>query len=165
MHRLVGTCVLRLNGSIDKWYLKSALYNGVDLLDHPVTFEPGQQVSGIVVVLSDRRTELAINAVDEHGQPTREFAALVFSTDSERWGEGSRYIRSYVPMSDPRADVITGLPGGDYFAVAVDDIALDAMYDPIVLGQLASKATRVTIDSGDRTTLELRRLRSTTEGR
>jgi hypothetical protein len=117
--------------------LKSALYHGVDLLDQPITFEIGQPVTGIEVVLSDQRSELKIAAVDEHGQPTREFAALVFSTDSARWYEGSRYVRSYVPLTDPRSDALTGLPGGEYFAVAVEDIESSALHDASILAQLA----------------------------
>ncbi len=64
---LSGTCVLRLTGSLPGWYLKSAMYRGVDLLDKPTTFEAGQLLNGIEVVLSDRRSELFVSATDEHG--------------------------------------------------------------------------------------------------
>jgi hypothetical protein len=157
---LIGTCVLRLNGSIENWYLKSALYNGTNLLDQPITFAPGQQIMGIDIVLSDRRSELRIDAIDEHGQPTRDYAALIFSTDSSRWADGSRYVRSYIPQTDPRIDMIVGLPSGEYFAVALEDIELDALRDPIVLSKLAPLATRFTVGSADKTTVHVRRIQN-----
>ena len=51
------------------------------------------------VVLSDRRTGLTLHVDDEHGHRTREYAAIVFSTDKERWKNGWGYLRAYVPPS------------------------------------------------------------------
>jgi hypothetical protein len=42
-----------------------------------------------------------------------------------------------------------GLPAGDYYLIAVDDIEYTATHDPAVLQKLALKATRVTIPDRD----------------
>ena len=47
-----------------------------------------------------------------------------------------------------RPDTITGLPPGDYFAVAVDDMEPDVLRDPELLDRLSRAATRVSLGEG-----------------
>jgi hypothetical protein len=50
-----------------------------------------------------------------------------------------------------------GLPAGDYYLIAVDDIEYNATRDPAVLEKLARKATRVTIPERDLIEVPLQR--------
>jgi hypothetical protein len=172
---VVGTCVVRVMGNMGRWSVKSIMQGDVDLLDRPVTFEPGQQLRNVQVVLSDKRTELVLNVVDEHGLATREYVAIAFATDKAKWDDNSRYVRLYIPQpplparipaptrgsADLRAapterrDLIAGLPAGDYYVVALADIAAEDSRDPGMLERLAAGATRVSVTM-DRSPLDVR---------
>lgn len=58
-----------------------------------------------------------------------------------------------------RRQVVGGLPAGDYFAIAVDDLEIDGFRDPPVLEQLSRRATRVTIADGARAEVTLPRIK------
>ena len=162
---IVGTCIVRVTGNMGRWNVKSVTQGDADLMDRPVTFDPGQQLRNVQVVLTDKRTELALNVVDDRGVATREYVAIVFSADKTKWNDMSRYLRLYVPQppaSTPpaapfrgttdlrlapleRRDLVAGLPPGEYYVVVLTDIAPDDARDPSMLERLAAGATRVSL--------------------
>jgi hypothetical protein len=180
---IVGTCVARLQGNTGRWTLKSLEQGDVDLMDRPITFEPGQRLRDVQAVLTDRRTELTLHVVDDRGLATRDYVAIIFSTDQTKWTEGSRYIRTYAPPSlppvvsparmAPRAtaagrrngsatvtlpppdgrEFVTGLPPGDYYIVALVDVAAEDSRDPKFIERLAAGARRVSLT--DRSPLDV----------
>lgn len=172
---LSGTCIPRVFGGIGRWTVKAILHEGMDLLERPTTFEPGQHLRDVQVILTDRRTELAFQVVDERGRPTRDYVALVFPADKARWLEGAWFVRTYVPQplldqvvgpsksgtpAAPRVrrDSVSGLPPGEYYAVAIDDIDPEDVRDPALLDRLAPDAVRVTLGDGAGLEVSLRRL-------
>jgi hypothetical protein len=175
---IVGTCMVRVMGNLGRWNVKSITQGDSDLMDRPVTFDPGRQLRNVRVVLTDKRTLLALNVVDDRGQVTREFVGLVFSTDKTKWSDQSeRYVHVYVPYlvvdraaAPPRGsadlrpapaeqrDRISGLPPGDYYAVALTDIAPDDTHDPAILERLAAVATRVSLTDRAPAEVSLRRI-------
>jgi hypothetical protein len=62
-----------------------------------------------------------------------------------------------VNLNPPRREVLAGMPG-DYFAIALDDLDLESLRDPDVLGQLARGATRVTLADNGPAEVNLRRI-------
>ena len=174
---IVGTCVVLAQGNMGRWAVKSVTQDDVDLMDRPITFDPGQQLTNVRIVLSDRRTELIPQVTDDHGLPTREYVAMVFSQDKTKWIETSRYVRTYVPptqggMSAGRAangsaavaaprperpDALSGLPPGEYYVVAVDDLPSEGGRDADVLEALVGDAVRVTLTDTAPTRVSLRR--------
>ena len=94
---LSGTCYARASAGFGPWTIKAILHEGVDLLDRPITFEAGQHLRNVQIVMTDRRTELVFRVADERGQPTQEYVAIVFPTDKGHWVEGSPFLRTYVP--------------------------------------------------------------------
>jgi hypothetical protein len=171
---IVGSCLVMTQGNTGRYAVKSVAQEDVDLMDRPITFEPGQRLTNIRVVLSDRRTELTLDVTDEHGLPTREYVAMVFSQDRTKWNEMSRYVRVYVPPqvvtaptaaanSSPavarpvRPDTVSGLPPGQYYVVAVDDLPSDSARDSNVLETLVDDAMRVTISDTAPARASLRR--------
>jgi hypothetical protein len=137
------------------------------------------------IVLTDKRTELTMQVADEQGNTTRDYVALVFSTDKARWSpNGSRYVRPYVPPpiaaggspafgavlnssdavvavtpggSNARPDTLNGMPPGDYYVVALDDIDGDSVRDLDVLEQLSRRAARMALADGAPAQINLRR--------
>jgi Carboxypeptidase regulatory-like domain len=55
---------------------------------------------------------------------------------------------------------IRNVLAGDYFAVAVDDVAFDDLRDPEYLERLSQMATRVSISPGETQTVQLRRVKA-----
>jgi hypothetical protein len=209
-----GNCMARFNGGIGRWNVKAITHDGKDLMDRAVRFEQGQTLKDVEVILTDKRTELTLHVADEHGAPTREYAAILFSTDKARWTENSRYVRTYMPPSeqmlammppqgrsnsmpvtggvvnggvvtggvvgglsaggasyvtfgsqfpmsggmDPRKEMLTNMPAGDYYIVALDDIDAESARDPEMLDQLSRGATRVRLVEGVPADVNLRRL-------
>ena len=106
------------------------------------------------------------------GTPTGEYAAVAFPVQTERWRHPERYISAAAPLpasflgkpdrsgtgGEPgRSLRFIGLPAGDYYLIAVDDIEYHATHDPAVLQKLSLKATRVTIPERDLIEVPLRR--------
>lgn len=161
---LFGTCILSLNAvNLGDWAVAAVYAGDTDLLDRPVSFDSGQDLRDVRVVMSDRHTQLDLRVTDESGVPTREYVALVFSVDAARWHAASRFIRPFQPSSRPSGqaqpsavigtsratpDRISDLPRSDYFAIALDDLPADAARNPETLAQLAKSATRVTVAAG-----------------
>jgi hypothetical protein len=90
----------------------------------------------------------------------------------ERWRSPERYISAVAPLPssflgtpDPsrtggepgRTVRFIGLPAGDYYLIAVDDIEYNATRDPAVLEKLVRNATRVTIPERDLIEVPLQR--------
>jgi hypothetical protein len=169
---LLGTCVARVSSSLGPLTVKAVMANDVDLMDRPVAFQSGQQLRNVEVIVTDKQTNLTLHVTDGSGQPTLEYVALVFPIDNARWFEQSRYIRTFVPpppldevfeapetvtpgaaSTTGTRELIIGLPPGEYYVVALDDLESEAVYDPAVLDSLTRAATRVTVT--DRTAAEV----------
>jgi hypothetical protein len=73
-------------------------------------------------------------------------------------GGGRGFAVPGVGVSPARREVLAGMPAGDYYAVAVDDLDLESVRDPEVLAQLARGATRVTLADSGPAELNLRRI-------
>ena len=175
---LLGTCQAPSRLTFGRWTLKSATRGSQDLLEKPLTFEPGQHLDGIQLVFTDRKSELRFRVTDEQGQTTSEYVALVFPTDKSRWDNrtGSGVEPFYLPpidvvremerMTPPqsgrppgamRREAMTVSPG-DYYVIAVDDIGHEEMRMPAVLEQLATSAIRVSVAEGANVEAVLRRM-------
>jgi len=81
---------------------------------------------------------------------------LVFSRDREKWTlPQTRYIRSAQPDQDGRFK-ITGLPAGEYYAVALDYVDFGDMNDPEFLDRIKDRATMLQMDDGGAKVLDLK---------
>jgi len=168
-----GTCSAQPSGGFGRWMLKAVNVNGQNLLDAPVTFQPGQQLRDVQVVVTDRPSSMTFQVSDETGQPTRDFVAVVYPVDKGRWTNSAR---TYVPptmameamrsaMNSPgpanpamiRPQMLPGLRPGDYYVIAVDDLEFEDIRDPVVLDRLRSSATRVSVSEGSTVNVSLQR--------
>jgi hypothetical protein len=169
---LNGTCGAQPQGSFGRWMLKSVTIRGQNLMDQLVTFETGQQYTNVHIVVTDKRTQMDLRVSGDDGQPTREYVALAFPLDKSKWTGPSRQMRTYVPQQIisipagrtgtttatymltesgiPRGpggpqEQLLGLPAGEYYVIALDDIEAEDTLDPGVLERLTSSAIRVTL--------------------
>jgi hypothetical protein len=138
------------------WWLRSAIVNGRDVLDHPL--EVGgttSNMSGAVLTFTDRRNELTGTLTTATGAPASEFIVVVYAADESYWRPGARRLRSTRPASDG-AFTVVGLPAGDYLIAALTDIDPDAWQHPDFLRQLVSASVKVAIRDGEVTRQDLR---------
>ena len=156
------------------------MYNGDNLLDAPYTFQPGQQLRNVQVIVTDKRTEIGFRVADENGQSTREYVALLYPVDKTQWSQAVRTLvgppvastppasrapvvngsaRGPVAIPPVRRESISGIRPGEYFAVAVDDMEMEDSHDPVVLERLASSGVRVTVSEGANQEIPLRRVK------
>ena len=80
---------------------------------------------------------------------------IVFSSDSQKWAEDSRFVRSGRPDQQGQYQ-IRGPPAGEYLAVAIDYVQEGMWNDPEFLESLRRYAQRVTISEGNGVSLALR---------
>lgn len=158
---LIGTCGAMPRAMFGAWTLKAVMFRGRNLMDEPFTFEPGQHYGDVQIVVTDKRNEILLRVSDDAGQVTREFVAIAFSTDKSKWTQFQRYIHTFAttapappaanrPNSPPVGPAglprMTGLPAGEYYIIAVDDIAYDDATDPVILEKLALIASRIVVN-------------------
>jgi len=131
------------------------MLNGRDVADAPLEVKPNEDVPGLVVMLTDRPTELSGTVVDRAGRPAPGFPIVVFSTDRAYWTIGSRRIQQARPSSDGKY-TLTGLPAGEYYVCAVTDLDQAQLYDPVFLEALAAGSFKITLTDGERKTQDLK---------
>jgi hypothetical protein len=64
-------------------------------------------------------------------------------------------------IGSSRREIVSGMPAGEYFVIAVDDFEIDGFRDPPFLEQLSRRAMRVTIADGARAEVTLQRIKVT----
>jgi hypothetical protein len=168
---LGGTC--GAVPAFGRWTLKSVILRGQNLADEMITFEAGQHYSDVQVVLTDKRTQMDLRVTDQTGQATHDYVAVAFPADKTRWKQLQRYVRTYSPPPPPPVGVlvpppsslsptqigvaagmtggnasspgIVGLPPGEYYVIAIDDMEIEDSQDPGVLERLIPSALRVAV--------------------
>lgn len=150
---------LRMLGVPAGWALKSVIANGVDVTDTSLPFgTKDQSLKDVEVVLTNQLTQLTGLVTDALGRSIAGCAVLIFSTDHDRWYDGSRFFGQ--TLSRNGAFGRNGLPQGDYLVAAVDWLQPEELaggwQDPALLETLARGATRVTLTEGQKTSVSLK---------
>jgi hypothetical protein len=102
-------------------------------------------------VLTTETTELSGSVVDAEQRVVPDASIIVFAEDARRIWRRARWVRPDLTG----AFAITGLPPGDYLAVALADVDETRWYAPDYLDALRRQATRVTLAGGVKTTIVL----------
>ena len=58
-----------------------------------------------------------------------------------------------------RRDSVNGLPPGEYYVVAADDLESEAVHDPLALESLSHSASRITLTDSAPAEVSLRRVK------
>jgi hypothetical protein len=146
---------LSSTGGLGMWVLKSALAGAQDVLDLPLEVKPGENVGGLTVTMSTRRTELSGTLQSPTGQPIGDYTIVAFSSDQRHWTPQSRRIQATRPATDGRFS-FRDLPAGDYRMAAVSDVENGQWFDPAFLRQLIGASMTVTIGEGERRIQDVR---------
>ncbi len=146
----------RLRATVpDGWAVTSMLHDGHDVTDTVFELKSGEVLSGVQVVLTSRVNSIGGQVVDEKGTPITDGTIIVFATDSEKWSEDSRFVRSVRPDQQGSYQ-IRGLPPGEYFAVAIDYVEEGMWNDPEYLDAIRRYGQKVSLGDADAQTVTLK---------
>lgn len=131
------------------WMVKSVRLGDRDLADAGVDLSAGGDVSGVVVTLTDRPSELTGRVLDGEAKPVSMFPIVVFSSDRAHWGPTGRRVHAVQPATDG-SFVIAGLPAGQYYMAAVTEVDPRELTSVAFLESLIPSAITVTLADGER---------------
>ena len=151
---IAGPQMLRVQGVPAGWMLKSITVDGTDITDGVYDFKPGNNVTGLVVTITDRVTDLTGAVRDALGQPVTDYVLVAFSEDTKLWGPQSRYVQTARPNQNGTFS-IKGLPPGRYLAAVVPALENGLQNDPAVLEQLRPRARGFSLSDGQTLNLNL----------
>lgn len=154
-----GAMRLSLGGGFNAapagWSIRSVRLDGVDVTDGSIDVKPNEEVSGIEVELTNRLTTLSGVVTNNRGEASKDYVAIVFAQDKDKWTAATRYQGAGRPDQDGRFKIV-GLPPGDYYIVAVDRIEPGQSGDPEFLETIRSKATPLSLFEGETKSVDLR---------
>jgi len=134
---------------------KSAIAGAEDTMDVPLEFTGEQDLSGVVITMTDRLTELDGTLTESTGKPGNDYTIIVASADTRYWTPASRRILTTRPGADGKYS-FRNIPPGDYTIAAVTDLEPGGQYDPEFLKALSAASIRVTLTEGTKKTQDLR---------
>ena len=149
-----GVARLSVTGLPATWAVESIRIGGTDVTDAPVMFRD-RRVSGVEVVVTNQASRLSGVVTASDGSVSRGHAVLVLPQDAGRREIGARYTRAGQTDIDGRY-TFNGLPAGDYFIVAVEDLGIDAITDAHYWERLIGRAERFRLRDGERREHNLR---------
>jgi len=150
-----GSHLIRAAGNMRGWVLKAVTIGGRDITDTPVPLRSGETLSNVVVVFTDRVSEVNGKVTDEGGTAMPDFTVLAFPTDSTLWRPQARQIMTARPDQTGQYR-IRGLPPGEYYVVTVDPAEQGEWFEPAYLDDHRAGAARVTLGDGDLKTHDFR---------
>ena len=137
------------------WFLKSVTLEGSDITDTGYDFKPAQRVSGIEILVTRRATTLSGTVRDESGNQVSDYTVVAFSTDANRWGYQTRFVRSARPDQDG-SFTIRALPPDDYYVAALEYVETGQEFDPEQLAKWKAQATTMELREGEAKTISLK---------
>jgi hypothetical protein len=136
------------------WTLKAVLLNNQDITDVPLDVPPGQHVTGVKVVLTQKSGTISGTVTDARQQPVLDATVVLFPVEPALRGYLSRFIRSARPNQQGTFS-IAATPPGEYLAVAVQALEDGQSGDPEFLSSIERLAVRVTVEEGENKTINL----------
>src|SRR6266508_365295 len=143
-----GPHLIRSNGNLRGWTLKSVTMDGRDVTDTPVEVRAGQHLSNVAVVFTDKLNEISGTITTTQGTAMPDFTVLAFPTDPSLWRPQARQIMTTRPDQTGKYR-IRGLPPGENYLVTVDPAEHGEWFEPAYLDQHRAGAARITLGDGD----------------
>jgi protocatechuate 3,4-dioxygenase beta subunit len=152
---LAGRQTFRTGMLPEGWFLKSVTHDGADITDAGYEFRPGQHVSDIEVRLTRRATTLSGTVQEDAGNPVADYTVVAFSTNPDKWGYQTRFVRSARP-DQAGTFTIRALPPDRYCVVALEYLETGQEFDPEQLASWRTRATTIELRDGETKTLSLK---------
>jgi protocatechuate 3,4-dioxygenase beta subunit len=141
-------------GAPDGFVLRSAIFEGRDVVDIPFEIGSLDQASGVIVTFTTRVSSLGGAVQDASGQPAFGTTVIAFPNDELLWTPVTRRIQAVRAGSEGRY-VFRNIPPGDYRLAVVAEVEPGQWFNPEFLRGLSGSVT-VTITEGGTHSQELR---------
>lgn len=152
---MAGRHFLRVENLPSPWTLKAVYYRGQDVTDLPMTFQSGEQVSGVRLVLTDRSTTLDGRIISTEGDDMESYKVVAFPANQLYWRPASRHIRMTLPDRDGRFQ-LRGLPPDLYYLSAARDVDEGDIVQQSTLDRLLASAVTVRLHEGQPAIADIR---------
>jgi hypothetical protein len=139
----------------DGWMVKAVRREDRDITSALLELRSGESLSDVEVIVTNRITTVTGQLADDRGQPLSNGTVVIFSEDTDRWGETTAFVRTTRPDQDGKYE-IRGLPAGDYLALALDYVQDGIWNDPEFLESVRRYAQRFTLIEGGSHALSLK---------
>jgi hypothetical protein len=136
------------------WFFDTTMIPGADVTGQLVEVKR-QDLTGIAVTLTDRRTELSGTIMTDKGEPAPEYFILLYPSDEKYWTPYSDRLYGTRAKQDGTF-VVGGLHAGRYRLATLLDAEFGAWFDPAFLRRIDSTSMAVSIADDERTVLTLR---------
>lgn len=143
-----GPHLIRPNGGMRGWTLRSVTADGRDITDVPVDLRTGQRLTNVTVTFTDKVNEINGVITNDRGVPVTEYTVLAFSTDPSFWRPQSRQVATARPDQTGKYTLRT-LPPGEYYLTTVDPTQQGEWFQAAYLDEHRSGAVRVNLAEGD----------------
>jgi protocatechuate 3,4-dioxygenase beta subunit len=128
---------------VGRWWLKSAVVAGRELLDSPLEFR--ESGTDAVLTWSERASEVSGNVRSQDGRGAGGVLVVIFSRDESGWFLHSRRVAAVRPDRDGRY-VVRNLPPGEYLITATSALEPNEWFDPELLRGLSGSAQPLRVD-------------------
>ena len=114
--------------------MKSITHGGRDYTYAPLEASAGRDFNDVVVTMIEKAGTLSGSVRDRNGAAATAGAVIAFPAEREQWTQfGLSPPRFKSAETSTGSFSIGGLPGGEYFVLAVDVALADAWQDPAFL--------------------------------
>ena len=151
--------IIRANigmGQTAGWFLKAVIYDGQDVTDSGIEFQPGRAYDGMQLIFTQKTTDLSGVVTDDRNRPIVDATVVVFPLNSERWGMQTRYARTVRPDINGRYNIRNLPPADDYAIIAVRDLEPGQSTDPEFLTRAREEAKPFSLFEGETKTVDVR---------
>jgi len=136
--------------------LKSITLEGEDITDEPLDLAGRQSVSGLVIRMTDRLTQIAGQVTDARGQTLRDYVVVILPAEAKQETVvAGRLIRTARPDSNGRFQT-RGIRPGRYVATAIEDLEQGRQFAPEFQEQLRRSAQEFSVREGESVTVDLK---------
>ncbi len=140
--------------------LKSVVVGGTDMTDLPIEVSDKDITDVIITYVDTPMAALTLTTNPAPGPaPFEDAWALVFSVDRKFWADPYSARRRFrqTALSAKGVATMDGLPAGEYFVLAGKSADAIDWQDAAKLDALSRRAQRISVNDGEKKTIEVRR--------
>jgi hypothetical protein len=141
-------------GTPPAWVVKSVTLDGTDITDEPLDLTGKLSVSGLLIRLTDKLTQVSGRVTDGRGQVLRDYVVVIQPADPKEPILNSRWIRTARPDTSGRFET-RGLRPGRYVATAIETLEQGRQFAPEFQEQLRRGAREFAVREGETLALDL----------
>jgi len=136
------------------WVIKSVTMDGDDITDQPLELTGKSSLSGIVIRLTDKLTQISGRVSDGRGQLLRDYVVVIQPVEEKEPLIASRLTRTARPDTNGRFET-RGMRPGRYIATAIETIEQGRQFSPEFREQLRRGAREFSVREGETVALDL----------